>query len=137
MWYYNTTNDYRYTYSTDGMNWTLPTYPDVLVANTNEVVPGGDTIWLDQQETNPARRYKSFQVDSGALKVYMYFSADGIHWGPQQNFNINTLSDRTTFFWNPFRGVWVNSDRDSAGVPATPNQAAYDPRVRFYSEVKT
>ena len=48
LWYYNgVTNDYRYTYSTDGMNWTLPTYPDVLVPNTNEVVTGGDTIWLD------------------------------------------------------------------------------------------
>src|SRR5204863_4146913 len=82
MWYWNTTNDYRYAYSTDGKNWTLPTYPDVLVPNTNEVVTGGDTVWLDLQETNPARRYKSFGVDVGALKVYVYFSPDGIHWTP-------------------------------------------------------
>jgi hypothetical protein len=134
MWYYNTTNDYRYAYSNDGINWTLPTYTDVLVPNTNEVVPGGDTIWLDQQETDPSKRYKSFQVDVGALKVYMYFSADGIHWGPRQDFNISTVSDRTTFFWNPFRNVWVNSDRGSAGVAATPTRPAFDPRIRFYSE---
>jgi hypothetical protein len=37
-------------------------------------------------------------------------------------------------FWNPFRKVWVNSDRSSAGLPATPLRDAQDPRVRFYSE---
>jgi hypothetical protein len=136
MWYYNTTNDYRYAYSTDGINWTLPTYPDVLVPGTNEVVTGGDTVWLDLDEPNPARRYKSFGVDAGALKVYVYFSADGIHWTGKQSFDINTLSDRTTAFWNPFRHVWVNSDRGSAGLPATPYRSAYESRARFYSESK-
>ncbi|MGA2716878.1 MAG: LamG-like jellyroll fold domain-containing protein [Bryobacteraceae bacterium] len=135
LWYYNgVTNDYRYTYSTDGMNWTLPTYPDVLVPNTNEVVTGGDTIWLDQQETNPARRYKSFGVDVGAGLVYVYFSADGIHWTGPNNYGIITLSDRTTVFWNPFRKVWVNSDRSSTGFAATPLRDAQDTRARFYSE---
>ncbi len=126
MWYYNTTNDYRYAYSTDGKNWTLPTYPDVLVPGTNEVVTGGDTIWLDQQETNPSRRYKAFGVDVGAGKIYVYFSADGIHFGPRQDFGIVSLSDRSSVFWNPFRKVWVNSDRASA----------QNIRARFYSESK-
>jgi hypothetical protein len=126
MWYYNTTNDYRYAYSTDGKNWTLPTYPDVLVPGTNEVVTGGDTVWLDQQETDPSRRYKSFGVDVGAGKIYVYFSADGIHWGPRQDFGIVSLSDRSSVFWNPFRKVWVNSDRASA----------QNTRARFYSESK-
>jgi hypothetical protein len=135
LWYYNgVTNDYRYTYSTDGMNWTLPTYPDVLVPNTNEVVTGGDTIWLDQQETNPARRYKSFGVNVGAGKIYVYFSADGIHWTGPNDYGIITLSDRTTVFWNPFRKVWVNSDRSAAGFPATALQGAQATRARYYSE---
>ena len=136
MWYYNTTNDYRYAYSTDGISWTLPTYSDVLVPGTNEVVTGGDTVWLDLDEPNPARRYKSFGVDAGALKIYVYFSADGIHWTGKQSFDINTLSDRTTAFWNPFRHVWVNSDRGSAGLAATPYRSGYVSRVRFYSESK-
>ncbi|HEY3940629.1 MAG TPA: LamG-like jellyroll fold domain-containing protein [Bryobacteraceae bacterium] len=136
MWYYNTTNDYRYAYSTDGKNWTLPSIPDALVPNTNEVVTGGDTVWLDLQETNPARRYKSFGVDVGALKIYVYFSADGVHWTGRQAYDINTLSDRTTVFWNPFRGEWVNSDRGTAGFPASANRAAQASRARFYSESK-
>src|SRR6185369_11087576 len=136
MWYYNSTPDYRYAYSTDGINWTLPTYSDVLVPGTNEVVTGGDTVWLDLEELNPARRYKSFGVDAGAGKIYVYFSADGIHWTGKQAFDINTLSDRTTAFWNPFRKVWVNSDRGSAGLPATPYRSGYVSRARFYSESK-
>jgi hypothetical protein len=136
MWYYNTTNDYRYAYSTNGTSWILPSIPDALAPNTNEVVTGGDTIWLDQQEPNPARRYKSFGVDVGAGKIYVYFSADGIHWTPRQAYDINTLSDRSTAFWNPFRSVWVNSDRGAAGLPATPNRAAISSRARFYSESK-
>jgi hypothetical protein len=135
LWYYNgVTNDYRYTYSTDGMNWTIPSYTDVLVPNTNEVVTGGDTIWLDQQETNPARRYKSFGVDVGAGLVDVYFSPDGIHWTGPNNYGIISLSDRTTVFWNPFRNVWVNSDRGTAGFPATALQAAQATRARYYSE---
>ncbi|MGH9692779.1 MAG: LamG domain-containing protein, partial [Bryobacteraceae bacterium] len=136
LWYYNLTNDYRYAYSNDGVNWTLPSLADGLVPGTNEVVPGGDTIWLDAEDTNPARRYKSFGVDAGAGKVYVYFSADGIHWTPKQDFGITTLSDRTTVFWNPFRHVWVNSDRGSAALPATPSRAAQSSRGRFYSESK-
>ncbi len=136
LWYYNVTNDYRYAYSTDGVNWTLPSILDGLIPGTNEVVPGGDTIWLDLEETNPARRYKSFGVDVGAGKVYVYFSADGIHWSAKQDFGITTLSDRTTVFWNPFRHVWVNSDRGSAALPATPLRAAQSSRGRFYSESK-
>ncbi len=134
MWYYNTTNDYRYAYSSDGINWTLPTYSDVYVPGTNEVVRGGDTIWLDQQETDPSRRYKSFGVDVGAGKIYVYFSADGIHWTGPNDYGIISLGDRSSVFWNPFRKVWVNSDRYSAGLPATPLRDAQDPRVRFYSE---
>jgi hypothetical protein len=136
MWYYDTTPDYRYAYSTDGINWIRPTYSDVLVPGTNEVVVGGDTVWIDWDESNPARRYKSFGVDAGALKVYVYFSADGIHWTGKQSFDINTLSDRTTAFWNPFRHVWINSDRGSAGLAATPFRSGYVSRVRFYSESK-
>lgn len=127
LWYYNETPDYRYAYSSDGLNWTLPSIPDALVPGTNEVVRGGDTIWLDLQETNPERRYKSFAVDVGAGKIYVYFSADGIHWSAKQDFGMTTLSDRTTVFWNPFRQVWVNSDRGSAGSIG---------RARFYSESK-
>ena len=139
MWYYNTDypNNTQYAYSIDGVHWTKPSITDALVPNTDVVINGGaDTVWLDLQESDPTRRYKTFQVDAGALKVYVYFSADGIHWSARQAFDINTLSDRTTFFWNPFRSVWVNSDRATTGFAATPFEAAYPKRARFYSESK-
>ena len=139
MWYYNDdqpTNT-QYAYSIDGVHWTKPSIPDALVPNTDVVIPGGaDTVWLDSQESDPGRRYKTFQVDAGALKVYVYFSADGIHWSARQSYDINSLSDRTTFFWNPFRSVWVNSDRGATGFPATAFGAAATKRARFYSKAE-
>src|SRR3984893_9305611 len=48
---------------------------------------------------------------------------------------IDSLSDRTTVFKNPFRKVWVDSARMIATLPATPSVFSSRPsRVRFYAE---
>lgn len=134
MWYYNNAANYQYAYSTAGMNWSMSNYPNALVPNTNQVVGGGDTVWLDQQDPNPARRYKAFGVDATAGKIYVYLSPDGIQWSGANDTGIVTLAARSTMFWNPFRNVWVNSDSGTANLPATPLLAAQQSSARFYSE---
>lgn len=141
LWYWDGKNDsYSFTRSTDGVNWLRPTFPDVYVPNTNQVVRHGDTIWLDLEEPNPERRYKSFGIAPGPGstlgKIYVYFSPDGIHWGPRMDYGIATISDRTTVFYNAFRKVWVNSDRGAVGLPATATRPAENSRSRYYSESK-
>ncbi len=70
LWYYDPTapvpDSYRYAYALDGLTWNKPTFPDVYGPGTNAVVRGGDTIWLDLEETDPSKRYKSFGVSPGA-----------------------------------------------------------------------
>jgi hypothetical protein len=139
MWYdggYG--NDISYAYSTDGKNWTKPSFSDSVVSGSNIVmqIGGGrdsDTVWLDLQEKDPTRRYKAFAVYNVPV-MNVYFSGDGIHWGPAQPNTINSLSDRTTVFWNPFRKVWVESARMMANLPASANRPAYTARARFYAE---
>ena len=76
------------------------------------------TVWLDQEEKEPRRRFKLFRShnlgDHFGLSVY--FSPDGIHWG-EPAFNTGSCGDRSTAFWNPFRQVWVYSLRHGWGEP--------------------
>lgn len=144
MWYWDklapVPDSYRYAYSQDGLNWIKPTFPDVFGPGTNAVIRRGDTIWLDLEEPNPARRYKSFGVAPGTGnslgKIFVYFSPDGIRWTDAQDFGIVSISDRTTVFYNAFRKIWINSDRGAVGLPATDKVAALSGRARFYSESK-
>jgi hypothetical protein len=139
MWYDGAYgNNVCYAYSTDGKTWVKPSIPDAAVPGTNIVLQIGGgrdsvTIWRDASDPDPSRRYKAFAVyDIPAMQVY--FSPDGIHWsGPQAN-NLNSLSDRTTVFYNPFRKVWVESARKSVPLPAAAGREAHDSRARFYAE---
>lgn len=94
--------------STDGLAWQRPAFD--VVAGTNIVNPqvrDSSTVWLDQFETDPARRFKMslFHDDS----LLLYSSGDGVHWTPAGRTPF--AFDRSTFFHNPFRQVWCFSLR--------------------------
>ena len=96
--------------SRDGLSWERPALD--VVRGTNIVSNrrrDSNTVWLDL-EAAAGERFKmaSFALDD-TRTLRRSVSADGVHWrdagltGPCQ--------DRSTFFRNPFRGVWVFSLR--------------------------
>lgn len=122
--------------SSDGINWEKPSF-DVR-AGTNEVLSHRDvdaasggrhrdssTVWLDQEDPDPQRRYKMFvttpipQRWSLALRC----SADGIHWSEPVAASATKIGDRTTVHYNPFRRKWVFGLR--IGRPGVGRSRAY------------
>ena len=109
-----------YAESDDGKNWTKPTLD---VYNQTNLVDtcnrDAATIWLDKLEKDPAKRYKMFNVERRPTdrrwQFVLKYSADGIHWnsGVAQS---GDLYDRSSAFYNPFRGVWALSMRYSTDV---------------------
>ena len=104
-----------YATSTDGIHWDKPSLD--VTPGTNIVMTGNrdsSTVWIDQNEPNPAWRYKMASWHDYYLEQFV--SPDGIHW--TKTGNSGYAGDRTTFFYNPFRGVWVFSLRSGqeAGV---------------------
>jgi hypothetical protein len=113
--------------SPDGVTWTRPRFD--VVAGTNIVstaVRDSSTVWLDQFEKDPRRRYKAAWFYNDALE--MFISADGIHW--QLVDRTPFVYDRSTFFYNPFRRVWCFSLRD------IPSRAHTADRFRSYWETR-
>lgn len=109
-----------YAESLDGKVWYKPIL-DVF-DNTNIVDTcnrDAATIWLDKMEKDPAKRYKMFNVERRPTdrrwQFILKYSADGIHWsnGVAQS---GDLYDRSSAFYNPFRGVWALSMRYSTSV---------------------
>jgi len=97
-----------YATSTDGIHWDRPVLD--VTKGTNIVISGNrdsSTAWIDLNETNPAWRYKYSSWHDHYLEQFV--SADGIHWTKTGNSGLT--GDRTTFFYNPFRNVWVFSLR--------------------------
>ncbi len=111
-----------YATSKDGIHWEKPALD--VKPGTNVVFRkrrDSTTVWIDNQEKDPARRYKLFCYDNAdrpetgtsdpAQSVHV--SGDGIHWkqvvAPRW-----VRGDRSTVFYNPFRKVWVYGIRDSA-----------------------
>jgi hypothetical protein len=95
--------------SRDGIEWNRPTLD--VVKGTNITVSlhrDSSTVWLDLVERDPSRRYKMAAWYDKYLLLYA--SADGIHW--RETGRSGPAGDRTTFFYNPFRKVWVFSIRD-------------------------
>ena len=116
-----------YATSSDGIHWDKP-HLDVR-PGTN-VVQGdrrdSATVWLDHSAPDRSRRFKLFLArrHGGGWAVSLHFSPDGIHWSAEVA-RSGLCGDRTTFFYNPFRRVWVYSVRE--GMPGLG-------RVRRYSE---
>ena len=110
MWYMGGYNDSTcYATSTDGIHWERPRLD---AKGTNVLMSGyrdSSTVWFDPVDADPARRYKMASWHDYMLEQYV--SADGIHWnGTGQT---GYAGDRTTFFYNPFRNVWVFSLRSA------------------------
>lgn len=94
--------------SLDGISWRRPDF--AVVPGTNIVNTAGrdsSTVWLDQFEPDPRRRFKMAGWHNDALVLWT--SSDGVHW--TEIGASGRAADRSTFFHNPFRQVWVFSLR--------------------------
>jgi hypothetical protein len=110
MWYMGGyTQNTCYAFSHDGLTWEKPSLDVVPGTNiTNNSHRDSSTVWLDLTERDPDRRYKlAYSYDH---YVVLNDSSDGIHW--RERGRTGLAGDRTTFFYNPFRKVWVFSIRD-------------------------
>ena len=111
--------------SLDGIKWVKPVFDVRPGTNIVHTVPrDSNTVWLDQFETDPARRFKMSLWRDHALLLSV--SPDGIHWT-----DIGTTgraNDRSTFFYNPFRRVWC------FGVRADQFATSQSGRYRRYFE---
>lgn len=119
MWYMAGGRGYEtgfvtcYAESADGITWTRPSLN--YVKGTNIVLKGlnrdSNTIWIDKTESNPNLRFKMFVVAEGKSHwgYHYYTSADGKYWRSVNE--SGKVADRSTVFYNPFRGVWVWSLR--------------------------
>ncbi|MBM3738299.1 MAG: glycosyl hydrolase family 32 [Acidobacteria bacterium] len=99
-----------YAESRDGVKWSKP---DLDVRRGTNVVigdpRGSTTVWLDHDEKDPDRRFKFLTPSGGDNEnQILRFSRDGIHWSSPVRGN-GMSGDRSTFFFNPFRNVWVFS----------------------------
>lgn len=122
-----------YAYSEDGIKWVRPNLD--IEPGTNRVLPRRDPyerdgagVWLDQETSNPAERFKMFvyhrQHDAAQFRYAqlqpgpvvgaggsVYTSPDGIHWNERAATGV--CGDNTNFFYNPFRKTWFYSIRTS------------------------
>ena len=109
-----------YAESDDGIAWRRPVLD--IVKGTNIVFNehrDSSTVWLDRVEADRARRYKMAVWHD--FKMSLHVSPDGIHW--QRVGETGYAGDRTTFFYNPFRRVWVFGIR--AGQTPTQDKGRY------------
>lgn len=107
-----------YAESSDGITWTRPDLN--VVPGTNIVSTVGErdanTVWLDKLETNATKRFKMFDVviSGGDCHLKYFTSSDGKAWREQSE--SAKVMDRSTVFYNPFRGTWVWSLRHNIRV---------------------
>ena len=110
MWYMGGySQNTCYAFSHDGFTWEKPALDVVKGTNiTLSLHRDSSTVWLDLAEPDPDSRYKLALWYNKSLLLYT--SPDGIHW--RERGGSGPAGDRTTFFRNPFRNVWVFSVRD-------------------------
>ena len=111
--------------SKDGIAWERPAF---------DVVPGSNivttrfrdssTVWLDLEAATPQQRFKMTAWYDHHLVIST--SPDGVHW--TEVGASGRAGDRSTFFRNPFRKVWVFSLR------ANQSESALSGRYRQYWE---
>lgn len=98
--------------SKDGLNWEKPDWGVIkrtgIIAIPNNEMHG---VWLDLEESDPARRYKMAWHRSGDYSAAV--SPDGIHWNPIGK--LGRSGDRCSLGYNPFRKVWIYSLRHGWG----------------------
>ncbi|WP_211316149.1 hypothetical protein [Mangrovibacterium marinum] len=107
-----------YAESSDGINWIKPSLNIIPGTNIVDNTPNRDAsvVWLDKQESNPAKRYKMFLVarSDGDWRYHYKTSSDGILW--RQVETSKPIADRSTVFKNPFRDIWSYSIRHNIRV---------------------
>lgn len=135
-WYMAGYDDgFGYATSKDGITWVRPSLD--VVPGTNRVIapmPGyirsGATVWLDHDPAHRNERFRMFafwRVGTGSWPrklpepvpgqheiAFVFASPDGIHWTKRGQ--AGPCGDNTSFFRNPFRGVWAFSIRTFRGV---------------------
>lgn len=95
--------------SDDGLAWRKPTLDVVAGTNIVDLRPrDSTTVWLDLLEPDPRARFKMSAWYDHALVLLV--SPDGVHW--TEIGQTGRAGDRSTFFYNAFRNVWVFSIRD-------------------------
>ncbi|MBN2311713.1 MAG: glycosyl hydrolase family 32 [Candidatus Hydrogenedentes bacterium] len=130
MWYESGRQRTCYAESLDGIHWEKPLL-DVR-PGTNIVKEGkrdSTTIWLDLSAADPARRFKMMRCRRDVHPGYTHafaVSPDGIHWHDALPPFVAPKSDRSTFFYNPFREKWVFSVKDVQGDPPTRYRRYYE-----------
>lgn len=96
--------------SSDGIAWRKPEFDVVRGTNiVSTALRDSTTVWLDQFAADPRQRFKMSGWYDQALVLSV--SPDGIHWTGIGA--TGRAGDRSTFFYNPFRHVWVFSVRDN------------------------
>lgn len=118
-----------YAESKDGRKWikhASELYPGTSIVDTCN--RDAATIWLDRMEKDPNKRFKMFNVERRPTdrrwQFVLKYSSDGVHWS-QGVAQSGDLYDRSSAFYNPFRGVWCLSMRYSTEVSS---------RSRSYTE---
>ena len=110
--------------SDDGIHWRRPALDVVngtnrVVAQRDEFRRDGVSVWLDHDTKRLDERFKMFYyARNGKIghvprngAGYLLTSPDGVHWTWRGR--TGPTADNTTFFYNPFRKMWVFSHRSS------------------------
>ena len=115
MWYMGGySQNVCYAVSSDGLAWERPAVDREHGTNiTLDISRDSSTVWLDVAARNPRERFKLGLSRDAAMRLFT--SPDGQHW--QERGVTGWVGDRTTFFYNPFRHVWVFSIRDQIPDP--------------------
>jgi hypothetical protein len=127
--------------STDGITFHKPD-----LGNGTNVVAGsarhdGNVVWLDHEETDPARRFKIAEVrrckPSSPRCDFRHFtllsSADGTNWSTVVS-QSGVLADRSTFYQDRFRRKFIYSIKTDPSA-ATPSSSGVNiGRARAYRE---
>jgi hypothetical protein len=96
--------------SRDGVQWERPAFD--VSAGTNIVSTrrrDSSTVWLDRSAADRRSRFKMANYDLGLKAMHLSESPDGVHW--RQVGTSGPCGDRSTFFRDPFRQMWVFSLR--------------------------
>ncbi len=111
--------------SRDGIHWDKPVFDvvpgtNIVQADEDDLRRNSATVYLDQFEKDPARRFKMFRVMQGDIEqngkkthhnfIRLSFSPDGVHWTKAGD--STDTGDRSTVFYNAFRQRWVYSLRE-------------------------
>jgi len=105
--------DLRYAESSDGLRWTFPKLD--VVPGTNLLLPDvrmdSWSVFPDYKADNPYSAWCLYTSEPGGMTAdRLHVSADGIHF---KTLGIGGSSgDRSSAYYDPFRGKWVFSLRD-------------------------